>query len=142
MQRTRRFQRSGFTLIEVLLVLVILVVLASLVGFYVQGAQKRALMDACKSQIGSLSQVVESYQLDVRSYPSTSAGLNALITPPSDLRNPDRWRGPYLGGKKVPLDPWDMPYQYQLQDNANYQISSFGPDGAEGTEDDLRLSDL
>ena len=140
MQRKKR--KAGFTLIEVLLVLVILVVLASLVGFYVRGAQKRALIDAAKTQIGQLKQCIEGYQLDVRNYPSTSSGLNALITPPSDLPNPDRWKGPYLDAKQVPLDPWDMPYQYQLVDADNYQISSFGPDTAEGTEDDIRSTEF
>ena len=142
MQRKRGTRRSGFTLIEVLLVLVILVILASLVGFYVRGAQKRALVDAARAQIGAFKQCIEGYQLDVRSYPSTSAGLNALIAPPNDLRNPDRWKGPYLQSKEVPLDPWDMPYQYQLQNADNYEIWSFGPDGSEGTEDDVRAAGL
>jgi general secretion pathway protein G len=142
MRKKTRRRKDGFTLIEVLLVLVILVILASLVGFYVRGAQQRALVDAAKSQIGSFKQCVEGFQLDVRNYPSSAGGLQSLITPPSDLRNPDRWKGPYLDSKKVPLDPWDMPYQYQLVDANNYEIWSLGPDGADGTEDDIRLSDF
>lgn len=138
--RTR--SRSGFTLIEVMLVLVILVVLMSLVGIYARGAQKRAFMDAARAQIGGFKTSLESYQLDCRSYPSTAGGLQALITPPSDLRNPDRWRGPYFDAKQVPLDPWDMAYQYKLIDPETYEIWSVGPDGADGTEDDVRSTDL
>ncbi|MEM7313998.1 MAG: type II secretion system major pseudopilin GspG [Planctomycetota bacterium] len=140
--RSRRARRSGFTLIEVLLVLVILVILASLVGFYVQGAQKRALADAAKTQIGRLKLCVDAYMVDVRTYPSTSQGLNALVSPPSDLPNQTRWRGPYLEGKNVPLDSWDQPYQYQMIDGGNYRIWSVGPDGSDGTADDISSNNL
>lgn len=142
MDSKRRRNRSGFTLIEVLLVLVILVTLSSLAVFYARGAQKDALVNAAKTEIGTLKQSVEMYQLHVRNFPSSSSGLSALLAPPSDLRNPDRWKGPYLEGNEEPIDPWDMPYQYQLTDADHYQIWSFGPDGAEGTEDDIRSSDL
>ena len=135
--RNLRRSRAGFTLIEVLLVLVILVTLASLAGFFVFGAQERANVDAARAQIGRFTQVVASYQIDVGRYPSTAGGLNALLTQPSDLPNPERWRGPYLEGNKVPLDPWDMPYQYQLVDSRTFKIWSLGPDGADGTTDDV-----
>ena len=142
MNLTAKHRRDGFTLIEVLLVLVILVILASLVGFYARGAQKTALENAARSQIGNFKTCIEGYQLDVRSYPSTSQGLQALITPPSDLRNAERWKGPYMDAREVPLDPWDSPYQYQLIDPDNYRIWSVGPDGADGSEDDISSTDL
>lgn len=129
-------------MIEVLLVLVILVILASLVGFYVQGAQKRALADAAKTQIGRLKMCIDAYAVDVRTFPSTSQGLNALVAAPSDLANQSRWRGPYLEGKEVPLDSWDSPYQYQMMDADNYRIWSLGPDRADGTADDISSTDL
>ena len=135
-------RQNGFTLIEVMLVLVILVILASSVSFFVRGMQKQAMTDAAKSQIGSLKQCIEGFQLHVRSYPSTGQGLDSLIIQPSDLRNPDNWKGPYLDRNEVPLDPWDSPYQYRLIDPDNYEIWSLGPDGADGSEDDIRSTDL
>ena len=133
---TRR-RREAFTLIEVLLVLVILVILASLVGISVRSAQKRALVDAARAQIGQLKTNIAAYQLDIRRYPTSAQGLAALITAPSDLPNPDRWRGPYMEAKEPPLDPWDAPYRYELVDEDNYRIWSVGPDGSDGTEDDV-----
>ncbi len=140
--RYRTQKRHGFTLIEVLLVLVILVILASLVGISVRNAQKNALKDAAAARIGQLKTCVAAFQLDLRRYPTTAQGLQALITAPSDLPNPDRWRGPYLDSKEAPTDPWDAPYQYQLIDADNYRIWSIGPDGADGTEDDISSTDL
>ncbi|MCA9266097.1 MAG: type II secretion system major pseudopilin GspG [Planctomycetales bacterium] len=137
----RRQSRHGLTLIEVMLVLVILVVLASAVGLYARQAQKKALMDAARAQIGDFKTCIEVYQQHVYSYPSTTAGLQALIAPPNDLRNPDKWAGPYLDANVVPLDPWDGEYQYQLIDADNYVIWSLGPDGVDGSEDDIRSND-
>jgi general secretion pathway protein G len=141
MQVKRQRRRGGFTLIEVLLVLVILVIMASFAGFFVLGAQKRALQDATRTQIGTFKTAIESYMVDVRKYPSSNDGLNALIAAPTDLANPTRWRGPYLEGVEIPLDPWDSPYNYQLE-GTQYVIWSNGEDGVSGTEDDIRSNAL
>ncbi len=140
-RRRKQVRHQGFTLIEVLLVLVILVILASMGGLFVRRAQQGAMVNAAKAQIGSFKSCIESYQLAVRNYPTSSAGLQALLIVPSDLPNPARWSGPYFDLKQIPLDPWDKPYQYQLVDIDNYLIWSLGPDGNDGTEDDIR-SDL
>lgn len=140
---TRRPQRGGFTLIEVLLVLVILVILGSLATVYIRGARESAMVDAASAQISLFKKGLDMYDLDMNGYPTTSQGLQALVEPPSDLRNPDKWTNPYLdvplrdGQRMVPSDPWDNPYQYQLVDSSTYRIWSFGPDGVDGTEDDI-----
>ena len=132
-------RRRGFTLIEVLMVLVILVIIMSLaVGSYM-GAQKGARIKAAQSQIGLFETPLEMYRLDMGSYPATNLGLEALRVQPSDVGGVNRWNGPYLS-KDIPLDPWDHPYQYSLPGNHNpdtYDVWSFGPDGVDGTADDI-----
>jgi len=132
-----RIQRSGLTLIEVLLVLVILVILGSLVGLTVNRAQKQALRDAARAQIQAFDTPLELYHQNIRSYPTSSQGLQAMVVAPGDLKNPERWNGSYLKGNTVPLDPWDNEYQYELMDTENYRITSAGPDGQMGTDDDI-----
>lgn len=132
-----RIQRSGLTLIEVLLVLVILVILGSLVGLTVNRAQKQALRDAARAQIQAFDTPLELYHQNIRSYPTSSQGLQAMVIAPGDLKNPERWNGSYLKGNTVPLDPWDNEYQYELMDTENYRITSGGPDGQMGTDDDI-----
>jgi len=141
-RKSSRHARSGFTLIEVLLVLVIIVILASLVGISIRSAQKSALADLAAARVGQLRTCVEAYQLHMRRYPTSGQGLQSLVTRPGDLPNPDRWKGPYLEGKESPQDPWDQPYKYELVDADNYRIWSVGPDGADGTDDDISSTDL
>ena len=132
-----RFKRDGLTLIEVLLVLVILVILGSLVGLTVNRAQKQALRDAARAQILAFDSPLELYHQNIRSYPTSSQGLQAMVVAPADLKNPERWNGSYLQGNTIPLDPWDNEYQYELMDTENYRITSAGPDGQMGTDDDI-----
>ena len=132
--RHRRSRRGGFTLIEVLLVLVILTILASFAFVYVRGARKKAFASQAQIQVEMLAQALDHYDQDMHGYPTN---LEGLVQSPSDARNPDRWQGPYLK-KQIPLDPWDNPYQYELLNNGeSFRIVSFGPDGAEGTDDDI-----
>lgn len=141
--RRSRFadDRKGLTLIELMLVLVILVILASSVGYFVGNAQQNALKDAARAQIGRFDVCIGGYQVDVRGLPSNSQGLNALIAAPSDLANPARWRGPYLKTTTLPLDPWDNPYNYQQVGPNDFKIWSMGPDRADGTADDISNKD-
>ncbi len=132
----RRRRRSGFTLMEVLLVLAILVILGSMVGIFIVGMQREAFRDSARVQIAPLETALDAYRLHVGSYPNTNQGLEALVVPPADLTNPAKWRGPYLK-KQVPPDPWGNPYQYELLTPDEYRIWSWGPDGADGTEDDV-----
>ncbi len=133
-------RRRGFTLIEVLLVLVILVLLASMSVPLYQSYQRQANFKAAKSQIGLFETAIEGFQLNIGSYPTTEQGLNGLLAPPADLPNPAKWEGPYLKGNEIPLDPWGTPYQYRFPGDRNpngYDLWSIGPDRTDGTEDDV-----
>lgn len=138
MKRSPRSRRrsGGFTLMEVLLVLAILVILGSMVGYYMVGAQKKGYSRTAKAQIGNFERMLTGYRLDVGSYPSTSQGLSALREPPADLANTAKWDGPYAE-KAIPADPWGNQYQYELIDADNFRIWSWGPNGQSGDEDDI-----
>ena len=101
--RERRRNR-GFTLVEVLLVLIILVVLASMAVVAYLPMQRRAYIDAAKTQVGLFSTPLEMYQMTIGEFPSSTQGLEALRFAPSDLPNPTKWNGPYLKSD-VPKDP-------------------------------------
>jgi len=138
----RRSERSGFTLIEMLVVLAILVLLMSMVGPRILGSRKKADISTAKTQIGMLEASLERYVLDTRTYPSTEDGLVALIEEPSDEDNGKNWDGPYITKSKIPKDPWGGDYQYEFppshgKDKDTPEIWSTGPDGEEGTEDDI-----
>jgi general secretion pathway protein G len=139
--RTKRRRRAGFTLMEILLVLAILVVLGSLVTFGYVTIQRNAMMDSAKTQIRMFEQAVDMYRLDVGKYPSGDQGLQALRLQPPDAPA-NKWRGPYIQ-VEIPADPWGNPYQYQeITDSLNqpsFEVISNGPDGANGTADDIRL---
>jgi len=136
-QRRRRCRRSGFTLIEVLLVLAILVVLGSLAVGLFTNTQKKANIKAAQAQINLLDTPITEYHLELKQYPSS---LEALIAPPADLPPGAMWGGPYLKDNQVPIDPWGSPYQYAAPGSNNpqgYDLWSLGPDGVEGSEDDI-----
>lgn len=135
-RRTRR--RRGFTLLEVLLVLTILVILGSTVTFYFAKTQSKANARAAQVQINAIAQLLEEYHIDVGSYPSTQQGLAALRSPPADLADTTRWAGPY-GNREISADPWSRPYQYESSGDA-FRIWSWGADGRDGTEDDITVT--
>jgi general secretion pathway protein G len=132
-----RRRRRGFTLIEVLLVLAILVILAGLSVVAIANIQGNANNRAAKGQISSLQSTMEIYKIDVGTYPSSNIGLNALVAPPSDLRNPNKWKGPYVTNGTLPVDPWGNPYQYELIGPRQFKIFSAGEDGEPNTADDI-----
>ena len=122
--------RKGFTLIELLVVMVILGMLAALVGPQIFGKVGKGKQSAARTQIEMLGQALDSYRLDVGKYPSTSEGLNALVT----NSGAQGWDGPYLK-KALPNDPWGKPYQYQSPgSHGDYDLFSYGLDGATGGE--------
>jgi general secretion pathway protein G len=130
-----RHNRRGFTLVEVLLVLVILVMLGSLaVGVYSQ-VQLKAMRKSTLSQINSFKTWIELYQQDMLNYPPD---LYALISP-DGVENPVRWQGPYLDVQQIPNDPWGSEYRYRYpgQFGFAYDLWSPGQDGTDGTEDDI-----
>lgn len=136
----RRTDRRGFTLMELLLVMAILVILLGLVAPRFLGTQKKANIGAAKSQIGLFKAPLEMFASDNNSYPTTEQGLAALVESPDDEAAQKQWSGPYLDGDP-PKDPWGHDYQYAYPPTKNKKdfpdIWSFGPDGEDGTEDDV-----
>ncbi len=125
-------KQTGFTLLELLVVLGILGMLAGLVVPSVMKHMGEAKLKDAKIQIESLAQTLDMYKLDVGGYPSSEQGLNALIENPGDVK---RWNGPYLNKSKVPLDPWNNEYKYTFPgEHSKFDISSMGADGKEGGE--------
>jgi general secretion pathway protein G len=125
---------EGFTLLEVLLVLMILIILTSTVSFSVIRAQKTANQRAAQAQMGLFKTMLDAYYVDCGMYPTTDQGLLALRSPPDGL---GKWMGPYADAD-IPPDPWQMPYQYQSDGN-EYQIWSTGPDRADGSGDEVYI---
>ena len=129
----RRFKNKakGFTLIEMLIVMVILGLLAALVGPRMFGKVGKSRQNAAKVQIALFETALDTYRLDTSKYPTTDQGLQALRVKPSGV---ERWDGPYLP-KDVPLDPWGHPYQYRSPgEHGDYDIVSLGADGNPGGE--------
>jgi general secretion pathway protein G len=137
-QRSRR--AGGFTLIEMLLVLVILATLAAIVIPKFAGRSQQAKVTQAISQIGSFKLALDTFEVDNGYYPRD---LNALVQPPSGVTASD-WKGPYLE-KGIPLDPWGNPYIYEYPGRRNlngFDIMSMGPDGRSGGEDDITNWDV
>lgn len=123
-----RLQR-GFTLLELLVVMVIIGLLAGYVGPKYFAQIGKSEVKAAKAQIDSLEKALDQYRLDVGHYPTSEQGLAALMVQPS---GESRWQGPYLK-KAVPLDPWGKPYQYRYPgEKAEFDLYSFGKDGQPG----------
>ena len=131
----------AFTLVEMLLVLVILAVLAAIVIPKFAGRSQQAKETAAKSQISAFEVSLEQFEVDTGYYPQGSAGLTALVEQPSNAQN---WKGPYLA-KGIPLDPWGNAYSYNYPGKNNpkgYDLSSVGPDGRSGGDDDITNWDV
>lgn len=132
----RRVATRGFTLVELLTVLVILGILAALVLPKFTGRTEDARITAAQTQIATFGTALDAFEVDTGSYPRGSDGLTQLVVQPASVVN---WRGPYLKSD-IPADPWGRPYLYEFpgRSNANgYDIRSSGPDGQAGTADDI-----
>lgn len=129
---TRR-RAAGFTLLEMLVVLVIIGLVAGLVGPRLFAKVDSSKIQTAGVQIKLLRGAVESMRMDLGSYPTAEQGLDLLVTQPSDSRLRERWKGPYLD-EAVPMDPWGNPYQYRIpgEDGRPFSIVSLGADGKPG----------
>lgn len=130
-QFPRRSAARGFTLLELLVVMVIIGLLAGYVGPKFFGQIGKSEVKAAKAQIDALQKALDQYRLDVGRYPSTEQGLAVLNTKPADE---PKWAGPYLA-KAVPKDPWGNDYQYRSPgEHGEYDLLSLGKDGRPGGE--------
>ena len=134
---------SGFTLIEILIVVVILGILGAVVVPNIVSRPDTACGEAAQADLRAVSQTLEIYRLDNFQYPSSEQGLESLVDRPSGFPEPKNWNPEgYL--KKLPTDPWGSPYLYE-KTGSSYSLISLGADGQEGGEGfdaDIRLNDL
>ncbi len=132
---------QGFTLLELLVVIVIIGLLAGLVAPRYFETVGKSKVKVVRAQMDTLSKVLEQYRLEVGTYPTQEQGLAALMVQPAGVR---RWQGPYLK-KEIPMDPWGNPYLFQLSSNGReFDLISLGSDGqpgGEGDAKDIALSD-
>jgi general secretion pathway protein G len=124
--------QQGFTLLELLVVMVIIGLLASYVGPKYFSQIGKSEVKTAKAQMDALGKALDQYRLDTGHYPSTENGLDALNTMPG---NEQKWQGPYLK-KRVPDDPWGKPYIYKMPGtHSDYDLLSLGSDGSSGGKD-------
>ncbi|HPQ70005.1 MAG TPA: type II secretion system major pseudopilin GspG [bacterium] len=138
MIRAAARDNRGFTLLEIMVVVIIIGTIAGLVGVKVLDRLEEAKMRTTCIQISTLRDALDLFKLDNGFYPTTEQGLEALVAPPEVGRNVNSFKpGGYLRDDMVPADPWGTPYYYMSDDGYFYQIGSVGPDGKIGTADDL-----
>ena len=133
----QKIRRNGFSLVELMVVLFIIGLLATVVAINVLPSQDKAMRVKAEADIDTLGQAVEMYRLDNASYPPATDGLNALVRAPAGLAMPQNYRsGGYI--RDLPADPWGRAYQYRVpgRNGQAFEIYSLGADGQPGGEDD------
>lgn len=124
------FRSAGFTLLELLIVMIIIGLLAALIGPKMIGRVGESRQVAAKQQVEGFGSALEMYKLDTTKYPTQEQGLEALVSEPQGVNN---WKGPYLKKKFIPKDPWGNEYIYTYPGaNGDYDIVSYGADGNTG----------
>jgi len=123
------YRHAGFTLLELLVVIVIIGLLAGYVAPRYFAQEGKSKIQVTRAQIDAFEKALDQYRLDTGHYPTTEQGLSALMSQPN---NEPKWAGPYLR-KAVPPDPWDRPYAYrQPGEHGEYDLISLGKDGQPG----------
>jgi general secretion pathway protein G len=129
MMKSKRRGQEGFTLIEIMVVIMILGLLATIVVQSLRGAADKARRTKAQADISELKTALDRYYLDNGFYPTTDQGLQALVTPPTSGQVPGNYEsGGYV--EQIPNDPWGHPYAYQ-SDGSSYTLTSLGPGGAQ-----------
>lgn len=133
--KTKLKESGGWTFMETLIVLAIILILTATTGFVAVGTLEKARVAAARTQIESLSTALEAYYMDCGFYPSAEQGFSALRKKPESSPSSDNWAGPYLY-KDAPKDSWGNEYEYLVPapNGFAYGIRSFGADGKEGGE--------
>ncbi len=138
MGRQMHESRDGFTLIEIMAVVLIIGLLSGIVGVAVFSQVEKGKATAAKTQIRNLEGVLELYHMDNSRFPTTEQGLEALATRPSGSPEPRNYpEGGYMRSETVPVDPWGEPYQYEYPGQHNsrsFDLWTYGADGAPGGE--------
>lgn len=131
----QRKMSFGFTLIEMLVVLVIIGLLAGLVGPKLFSKVDSSKVQTAQTQVKMLKGALETLRLDLGTFPTADEGLAILNDPPKDEKRRAKWKGPYLD-EALPLDPWGNPYQYSVpgSNSQPFALYSFGADGKKGGE--------
>jgi general secretion pathway protein G len=143
--KVRPSKQTGFTLIEIMVVMVILGLLVAVVAPNILGRGEEARIGVAKTQLRNIASALDLYKLDNFNYPSTEQGLEALVTKPSGSPEAKNWnKSGYL--PSVPKDPWGLEYQYVSPGSEGpYDLYSFGPDQREGGDEegaDISVHDL
>ena len=132
-------KNKGFTLIELMLVVIIIGTLAALVVPRLAGRAEKARVTAAKADIlSNIPLALDLFEMDNGSFPTTQQGLSALVEKPTTPPLPANWNGPYL--KRKPVDPWGNTYQYVspgVHNRDDYDLYSYGRDGTDGGDDDI-----
>ena len=132
-QHVNKNKSQGFTLLEVMVVVVIIAIMAAAIGPKLLGNIEKASISRASTDIKSISSQLELYKAENYQYPSTDQGLEALVNKPSGDPTPKNWRQ-YLN--KTPQDPWENPYKYLSPgSHGDFDIYSFGPDGIQSDDD-------
>ena len=138
LRNRRRMSRRGFTLVEILLVVIILAMLAAFIVPNVFSQQEQANIDMAQTAVNGIEKQLTAYRQRANQYPTTEQGLKALVEKPEGENAPKKWVQLY---EEVPTDPWDNEIQYEFPGEHNGEkkpdIWSMGPDGESGTEDDI-----
>lgn len=138
MKKKNRKMRAGFTLIEIMVVVIIIGLMATMLAPRILSRPDEARVTRTRTDMASISSALKLYRLDNGFYPSTEQGLMALIQEPSTEPIPMSWKpGGYIEGTEAPRDPWGRIYMYRNpgEDGSDFQIISYGADGREGGTD-------
>ena len=130
--------KKGFTLVEIMIVVIIIGILVAMVAPRFAGRSDEARSTAARTDIqANIAAALDLYEMDMGHFPTTESGLRDLLKKPSDSDVSTRWKGPYL--KKKPIDPWNHPYVYRTPSlhEMDYDLYSMGKDGKEGGGDDI-----